>query len=864
MQSPLHPMRPYWSESPHVVVDAFHTSEQGLSERFVQDNVRQYGKNLFAQKEKKTILHIFLAQLTSPLIFILIGAAIVTGILGEWIEVVVISLAVLVNAGLGFYREYHAEHTLEKLSTFIKDRSRVIRDGIEVEIDSEDIVPGDVLKLSYGNRVAADARLLSVNNFRVDEAVLTGESLPISKATETVAVTAPVADRTNMVHAGTLVVEGFATAVVVAIGNMTQIGSIASLVSQTQRVQTPIQRGLARLAWIIFAVVIVIVIGIFVLGVVRGEPLFAMLILSVAISVGAVPEALPIALTVILSIGAERIAQKRGVARTLMAAETLGSTTLIMTDKTGTLTEAQMKLVGIHTTEAIMQTQSVSSEDEVQLLTLAVSCVDIFVENPHEPVAAWTFKGKPFEVHIVKTARERGISIEHLKERDVSKAVIPFSSSHKFSVYRYGDGYIVMGAPDIIADRSSFSKEGYQAVSTWIGQASSEGKRLIAIATLPLVKSIATIGDVVDAAFQGVMAFHDPVRKEVPASIRQIESLGVRVVMVTGDLKGTALSVAQILGWEVTEANVLTGADIAQLSDDALRALLPSIRIYARVTPQDKLRIGGLYRSLGEVVAMTGDGVNDSPALKAMDIGVALGSGSDVAKSAADLVLLDDNFHTITAAIIEGRRILSNIRKTFVYLMSNSLDEVFVVGGSLIIGIPIPLTALQIIWVNLFTGSLPALAFAYDEDFDRTKTQTVKHTALFTRAVNVLTFGVGIASSLLLFGMYALLHHFGVEASVARSVFFICFASYILVIAYSFRSLYKPLFSYPVFSNKRLNQSIIIATLILILTMALPALRTLFGLSLIPLVWGWFIAGWLVLNVLLVEGAKYFFRKHHA
>lgn len=852
----------FWAQELDSLLASFKTTAHGLSEEEIQLRRNKYGANVFKGKEKKSALSIFLAQLTSPLIFILIGAAVVTFLLKEWVEVVVISLAVLVNAGLGFYREYHAEHTIEKLKTFIKDRSRVVRNRVEQEIDSYDIVPGDIIKLSYGNRIAADARLLESNNFRVDEAILTGESLPMNKIEGLVAVSAPVADRHNMVHAGTLVVEGFATAVVVATGDKTQIGAIASLVSETDRAKTPIQKGLGRLAWIIFAVVIVVVIGIFALGISRGEPLLGMLILSVAISVGAVPEALPIALTVILSIGAERIAKKRGVARTLMAAETLGSTTLIMTDKTGTLTEANMKLVGIFSTHELTGGDAQSSDDTA-LLTLAVSCVDIFVENPTAPLAEWTFKGKPFEVHIVKTARERGISIEHLKERDVSRAIIPFSSTHKFSVYRYEKGYIVMGAPDIIATRSLMSKDMYQSVTTWIDTASEEGKRLIAVATLPLESDIQSIEDVTGANFTGILAFHDPIRKEVPESIKKIEALGVRVVMITGDLKGTALSVARMLGWEVSDAHVITGTDIAQLSDEALKQLLPSVRIFARVTPEDKLRIGALYRSLGEVVAMTGDGVNDAPALKAMDIGVALGSGSDVAKSAADLVLLDDNFNTISTAIIEGRRILSNIRKTFVYLMSNSLDEVFVVGGSLLFSIPIPLTALQIIWVNLFTGSLPALAFAYDEDFDHHVSQKRTTTSLFTKPVNVLTFGVGIASSVLLFVMYDLLYHFGVEESLARSVFFVCFASYILVVAFSFRSLYRPLFSYPLFSNKRLNQSILIAVFILVLTMALPVLRNLFGLAPLPFIWLWFVLGWLVLNVLLVEGAKYFFRRHH-
>lgn len=855
----------YWGMEKEEVLSIFETSENGIKTEDVEGKISKYGKNLFKNKEKKTALKIFLEQLSSPLIFILIGAVIITAFLQEWVEVVFISLAVLINAGLGFYREYHAEHTLEKLETFIKDRTRVIRDGVEQEIDSELIVPGDIIKLSYGNRVPADARLLNVSNLRVDESLLTGEAIPIEKKNEAVSVTAPVADRKNMVHAGTLVTEGFATAVVVSTGDATQIGTIASLVSSTSRAKTPIQKGFSRLAWVIFIIVMLVVIGIFLLGILRGEPILEMLILSAAVSVGAVPEALPIVLTVILSIGAERIAKKKGITRTLMAAETLGSTSLIMTDKTGTLTEANMKLVGIYRTDEIRQNVVVGDsidKDDKKLLEIAILNVDVLVENPEDDDSKWLFKGKPFEVNIAKTARDMKVDIESLRSRNVSNLIVPFNSVHKFSVTAQDDKYIIMGAPDVLLAAADLSKEGYQEIESWVIKTSSEGKRLIALATLPINKKVST-GDISGCEFLGVLAFYDPIRKEVPKSIKKIESLGVRVVMITGDLRGTAISVAQAIGWEIADHNVLIGSDLKQLTDEQLIPLLPSIKIFSRVTPEDKLRIGRLYQSLGEVVAMTGDGVNDAPALKAMDIGVAIGSGSDVAKSAAGLVLLDDNFQIISAAIIEGRRMLSSVRKTFVYLMSNSLDEVFIIGGSLLFSLPLPLTALQIIWVNLFTGSLPALAYAYDEDFDRGASDRDTNKSLFSKPVKILTFGIGIFSSLLLFVMYYLLIKTGIEQTLARSVLFVSFASYTLFIAYSFRSLKKPLFSYPVFSNKRLNYSIIFALLMLTLTMTLPASLKLFELAPLPFVWIWFVLGWLVLNIGLVEGAKYFFRRHH-
>lgn len=853
-----------WSVKIEDIFTALETQPHGLSERALPQRMALYGTNVLQRYAKKSGLTIFLKQLASPLIFILLGASVVTFVLQEWVECIVVLVAVLVNTGLGFYREYHAENTLEKLSGFIKDRARVIRDGVEHEVDSEELFPGDIIKVSYGSRVPADARILSTNNIYVDEAILTGESKPIQKNVTIVPISATVAERVNMLHAGTLVVDGFATAVVVATGVHTEIGKIAGLVSGTKQAKTPIQKGLEKISWIIFAIVLVIVVGIFILGIYRGEPLFDMLILSVAVSVGAVPEALPIALTVILSIGAERIAKKQGVTRTLIAAETLGSTSLIMTDKTGTLTEANMKLVGVYTVKELNEKSDnggVYTSDDDAILQLALHNVDVLIENPHVPVSEWTFKGKPFEVHIVKTAREKGIDITGIQHNNAS-LLIPFNSTHKFSVSKQKHHFVVVGAPDILLARAHMDKDEFLRLETWITEASNEGKRLIAVGTVKEISDTPVVSDITKISFKGILAFHDPVRANVPDAIKKIESLGVRVVMITGDLKGTAIAVGREIGWNISEDQVITGHDIQSLTDAELLAVIPQKKIFARVTPEDKLRIGLLYRQLGEVVAMTGDGVNDAPALKAMDIGVALGSGSDVAKSVAGLVLLDDNFEVISMAIQEGRRILVNIRKTFVYLMSNSLDEVFVVGGSLIVGIAMPLTALQIIWVNLFTGSLPALAFAYDDDFDH---QMYKHRTLksiFTREVNILTFGIGVMSSLLLFFTYYGLIKFGVDVQTARSIFFICFASYILVISYSFRSLNKPLFSYPIFSNKKLNQGILVAIVFLVATMGIPQLRALFDLSTVPLVWFWFIAVWLVVNVLLVEGTKYFFRKH--
>lgn len=851
-----------WAMSVDEALRVLNAKEGGLDEVEAEKRLASYGSNTFRAREKKSPFGLFLKQFLSPLIFLLLGAAAITFYLEEWINTGVILFAVFLNVILGFYHEYHAENTLEKLTTYIKDRTRVIRGGREEEIDSTSIVPGDVIKLSYGSRVPADARILTVNNLRVDEAILTGESIPIEKKEEVYPIGAEVAERKNIAHAGTLVVEGYATALVYATGNHTEIGKIAGIVSKIERTKTPLQKGVDKLAWFIFALVLVIVVGIWMLGISRGEPALPMLVLSAAVAVGAVPEALPIVLTMILAIGATRIANKKGVVRKLSAAETLGSTTLIMTDKTGTLTMADMKLVGIHTLNSMLSGEAKEldagfSNEEKKILERALLNIDITLDNPADPEEKWVFRGRPFEVNIAKACLREGIALDETLAPG-TKLVLPFNSTNKFSVADNGETYNIMGAPDILLKRSKISKEDYVALEGWIDRISREGKRLIGIASLKKHGSEIKPDDVENLDFLGVLLFYDPIRKEVPKAIKNIEAHGMKMVLITGDLVGTALSVAKSLDWEVHEDQVLSGAELRQMSDEELLKIIPNIKIFARVTPEDKLRVGMLYQKLGEVVAMTGDGVNDSPALKAADIGISLGSGSDVAKSAADLVLLDDNFETISMAIDEGRKILANIRKAFVYLMSNSLDEVFVVGGSLIAGLALPLTALQIIWVNLFTGSLPALAFAFDEDIDKTRYQGHDLKLVFTKEVKILIFGIGILTSLLLFFLYYFLIKINVPIDEARSIFFVCFSSYILAISYSFRSLQAPIYRYNIFGNKKLNWSLLIALVLLIATMAIPQMRDIFDLAPMPLAWLPFVLLWLILNIALVEGAKYF------
>jgi len=860
-----------WSLGEGEALAMFESNAHGLTEDEADARLRRFGANTLPRARRFNVFGILARQFTSPLIFILIAAAVLTIILREWVDTAVIVLAILVNAGLGFYQEFRAETTLEKLTTYIKERARVVRDGVEEEIDSILLVPGDIVHLASGARVPADARLLEVHDLSIDESVLTGESLSVHKNTEILSEGTILPERTNMVFAGTLVVEGSGVALVSATDAHTEIGRIALLVSETKHEATPLQRALSRLGWFIFSLIVALATLIFFLGLARGIPLFEMLLMAAAISVGAIPEALPIALTVILAIGVERLAARKGIMRNLAAAETLGSASVIMTDKTGTLTEANMKLVDIRTQGELLhkadarETLTHLNPTEHEILEAALWSADVILENPEDAPKEWRFLGRPIETAIARAAHEHGFDVRDFSRTRAS--LLSFNSTNKFSISgnHAKEIYVAVGAPDILLARSRLTKDDYLTIENEIHRVSAEGKRLLGVARFSREKAThfkngtARPDHASDLEFLGVLVFRDPIRADAKGALQKMERLGARVIMVTGDLKGTAIAVARELGWDVDESAVLSGEEVRQLSDDELIQALPKIKIFARVTPEDKLRIGKLYQKKGEVVAMTGDGVNDAPSLKAADIGIALGTGTDVAKSAAGLVLLDDNFTTIVRAIEEGRRILENIRKVFVYLTSTCLDAVILIGGALIVGLPLPLSALQIIWVNFFTDSLPALSFAFEKEYENHAGAEVRADIL-TREVKILTLGIGVLTSILLFGMYWLLLYTGVDTEHARSAIFVCFALYGLVVAYSFRSLRRLLFSYPLFENRALNWSVALGAILIIASVTVPFFQNLFGLTTIPLALVGVIALWLVANVILVELTKWGFR----
>lgn len=862
--------QPFWALEINEIFETLATNKFGLSEEETQKRKKVFGTNEIQEKGHLTTVKIFFNQLKSPLILVLIGAGVVTLFLKEWLDAAVIFAAVIVNTILGFWQETKAEMSLTLLKTYIRTRSRVRREGREQEIDASDLVPGDIIRVSQGDRVPADARIFFSNSLEVDEAVLTGESLPVVKDVAPSPLETSLGDRKSMLWSGTLVVGGFGEAVVTSTGVNTEFGKIVTLVAERKREPTPLQKAIANFVARVGIVLAVLVLILFGLGLYFGYGIFEMFLIAVAVAVSAVPEGLPIALTVILAIGVQRMAKRKGVIRKLLAAETLGSTSLILTDKTGTLTQARMELL------SALPYKSEGPEAQKRLLSKAILNTDVIVENPEEVVREWKLVGRPLETALVRGAGERGVKLEALSADILDR--LPFSSEYKFSASVSVSGgknqLVLLGAPEILLEYTNLSKEEKEKITAEIDSRALEGERILGVASKFLSADEKGILGMIrrekagrnikfkGLSFDGLLSFWDPLRPRVFDAVKKISGAGVKTVIVTGDHRGTAEAVGRSLGLVDGVGGVMTGDELRYLNDDQLLNRADKISVYARVTPEDKVKLVKLYKKKGEVVAVTGDGVNDAPALQAADIGIAVGSGTDVTKSAADLVILDDNFETIIAAIEEGRKILDNIRKVIVYLLSNASDELLLIGGALLTGLELPLSALQILFVNFFSDSFPAIALAFEEGVDSLgKTPRRIHKNLFDKEMRFLILIIGISTSIFLFVLYAALLRLGFAAELVRTFIFVSFATYALVVVFSIRSLRESILSYNPFSNLYLLGGVLAGMLLTAAVVYIPFLQKIFGTVFLPPIWLLGVLGVWVVNLAAIEFGKWLFRR---
>ncbi len=853
--------RSFWALPIREVLDALETTKFGLADDEVEARRQVFNKNILPKSKGSTGLKIFLRQFKSPLLLLLLAASGITLFLEDYRDTIAILAAVAVNVILGFYQENKAEAALANLKTYIVERTRVLRNGQEIELESADLVPGDIVHLSQGDRVPADSRLIYINDFFVDESILTGESLPVIKTTEPSSFKAVLADRRSMVFSGTSIIQGFANAVVCATGSDTELGKIAGFVAAAEKETTPLQRSIFNFSLKVSIFLTILTAAIFFFGIYLGHPILDMFLIAVAVAVSAVPEGLPVAMTVILAIGVQRLAKRNGVVRKLIAAETLGNTSIILTDKTGTLTEAKMTLSEI----------SVFTEEfsRAEILKNALFNTDVVIENPRDPHDKWRIIGRPLEIAIAKEAAREGISFHGIKKESEQIDFLPFTSKNKFSasIIKTGERYLlnVLGAPEILIKLSNLKEEERHQLVREVDKMAYSGERVLGLAVRELTAidgvSLRHKSTFENLKFLGTFSFRDPIRQGVKEALATVERAGVKTVIVTGDHKGTAEAVAKELGMHIDRDEVIDGFELDLLSDEELKKKLPFLRIVSRVSPEGKLRIAKTFQSLGETIAMTGDGINDAGSLKQADIGIAMGSGTDVAKDVSDLVLLDDNFSTIVSAIEEGRRIIENIRKVIVYLFSSIFSELFLIGGALLIGIALPLNALQILFVNFIADSFPAVSLAFEDHIDylaRPKRKISRN--LFDKEMAFLTFVVGLPSSLFLFLLYYYLLSLGFDAALVKTFIFASFGSYSLFLIFSVRSLRKPIIGYNFFSNPVLLIGVLAGLGSIMGTIYWEPAQSLLSTVSLPLSWLIGVIGFGLVNLIAIEIGKWLIR----
>lgn len=831
----------------------------GLSYSEAEKRLEEYGENTIESgKKKKGIIGRFFAQLNDIMIIILLAASAasfgVSLLKGEadFTDSVIIIAIVILNAVMGVFQESRAEKAVEELKKMSAPKARVIRSGKIKEIPSEEIVPGDILILEAGDMVSADARIIENNGLMTDESALTGESHPVSKNTDKYAENTPVADRLNMVYSSSYVTGGRGKAAVTATGMSTEVGKIASMIDDSQDNETPLQKRLDNTGKILGITAIGICAIIFVIGIMRKYAPFDMFMTSISLAVAAIPEGLPAIVTIVLAIGTQTMSKKNTIVRTLPAVETLGSAEVICTDKTGTLTKNKMKAVKIRGLSDKM-----SLNDKKFVIRLAALCTDCRYEDRR-------YIGEPTEVAVVEAAEEMGEKKERLEAVMPRIDEIPFSSERKMmtTVQDFGTDEklcITKGAPERVLKLCKFAstdikmdKRTYSELEKANESMASSGLRVLAVAYKQTSKSDRQPES--DLIFAGFIGMTDPPRDEAADAVAECRKAGIKVVMITGDHALTAKAIAEQTGIYNDGSLIVSGAELDNMDEKILDSKLEDISVFARVSPEHKLKIVEAYKRKGKIVAMTGDGVNDAPALKTADIGCAMGgNGTDVAKGASDMIITDDNFATIVSAVREGRIIYGNIRKSVHFLLSSNIGEILTVFLAMLFGWGAPLLPIHLLWVNLITDSLPAVALGLDrpEDDVMEKGPASADKNLFADGLGERIAFEGImigALALIAFGAGRILSD-SMQQETAMTMAFAVLSLSQLVHAFNMRS-EKSIFRIHLFSNKFLCLAFVIGTLMQAAVISIPALAKIFsavplnglqwavvaGLSLVPIV----------------------------
>jgi Ca2+-transporting ATPase len=879
----------YSLEIPEVVAELKGNDGNGLEKDEAARRLREYGPNALQAGRVISPWAILLSQFKNVLILILVIAVILSAFLGHGIEAIAISVIVLFAILLGFIQEYRAERAMEALKKMAAPTAAVIRNGEEMEIPARDLVPGDIILIRAGDKIPADVRLMEAINLQIEEAALTGESVPAGKSTPAISAdNLPVGDRKNMAHAGTVATYGRGRGIVVATGMETEFGKIAQMLNAVETGKTPLQENLDKVGHVLARVSIAVVALIVVLGLFRGIPFIEILIFGIALAVAVVPEALPAVVTISLAIGVQRMVKRNALIRRLSAVETLGCISVICSDKTGTLTKDEMTVqkvffdgemldlsgTGYDPGGEFMQEGSpvIPSGPLKVLLQTGLLASDASLYKDVES-GQWRIKGDPTEGALVVAAAKAGLYKEDLNELYPRIDEIPFSSETKrmTTLNRGPSGTTAYckGAPEVILKscNRTLSQSGEvplthdekEAILKSGQRIAEDAMRVLALAYKP----DATIQNAEsEMVFLGLVGMIDPPRPEAKEAVRKCEEAGIKVVMITGDHPLTARAVAKEIGL-LKMGRVVTGMELEKMDDSELEKEIGNIEVYARVSPADKLRVVTALQKKGYFASMTGDGVNDAPALKKADIGIAMGiTGTDVSKEAAAMTLTDDNFASIVAAVEEGRGIFGNIKKYLMYLLSSNIGEILLMMLAMFLGMPLPLNAVQILYVNLATDGLPALALAvdpYEADLMRRRPRNPR-TGIFTRPVIVLMVVGGVWSAGVNIGLFAWALHSGLSVKEAMTMTFVSLVLIQFFKAYNFRSDRNSILNKP-FSNRWLNIAVLWELALLVLIIYVPVLQGPFGTFSLP-VMDWVIVICLSLTISpVLELTKWMIRR---
>ncbi len=832
------------------VMDLLQTSQKGLDPEEAGKRLERYGPNELKEKKKKTPFMMFLDQFRDFMILVLIAAAVISGIIGEPSDTVAIIVIVVLNAVIGFVQEYRAEKAMAALKKMVAPAATVIRNGMPSNISSSQFVPGDVVVLEAGNLVPADIRLIEAAQLKVEEAVLTGESVPVEKHVNALHdELLPIGDRKNMAYKGTFVSYGRGIGVVIATGMVTELGKIAAMLQKEEEVKTPLQKRLATFGQKLAVAVLAICAIVFGIGVMRGEPALRMLLTAISLAVAAIPEALPAVVTISLALGAKKMVGQNTLIRKLPAVETLGSVTYICSDKTGTLTLNKMTVEEVYVDgETVGVDLCVYPKEQGEhggspLRTLFTA---LALSNDAQRDSSGNVIGDPTEVALYSIANDKGFDKKGVEENFPRTAEIPFDSGRKCmtTIHRIPPrgGFIsfTKGAADVLIDRAAgiLTSEGLKVLNAEeIHRAnesmSAKGLRVLGIAMKKWDESpddISPENVETGLTFLGLVGMMDPPREEAREAVRSCKTAGIKPVMITGDHPLTAKAVAERLGiLEDDSREIITGRELEKLPLKEFEERVEHISVYARVAPEQKLKIVKALQDKGQFVAMTGDGVNDAPAIKRADIGVAMGvTGTDVAKEASHMILLDDNFATIVKAVREGRKIYDNIRKFIKYLLTTNSGELWTLFLAPLIGLPVPLLPIHILWINLVTDGLPALALSVEPAEGNVMNRPPRHPkeSIFAHGLGLHAIWVG----LLMAGIVLFVQAWSIKTDHAhwQTMVFTVLCLTQLGHVLAIRSERESLFTIGLFTNKPLLGAVLLSFALQLAAVFVPLLNPLF------------------------------------